>query len=159
MDYGNLCNQECAYPHQENTYARAYLDILPGIEALRKRLTKIMTAKRTGHSALTFRGGQLFGMRFQPPKQQPFLVVLPAPDQPDKARVLVDPNDMDKKGTMAIDWFIPSPDGKLVAVSLSLRPPNPSVTPRHARPSCLSTVFVGGDSVFCFPGQLAVISL
>jgi prolyl oligopeptidase len=108
-----------AWIDAQNTLARAYLDKLPGVEALRKRLTTIMTAKRTGHSALTFRGGQLFGMRSQPPKQQPFLVVMPAPDQPDKARVLVDPNDLDKKGTTAIDWFVPSPDGKLVAVSLS----------------------------------------
>ena len=40
-------------------------------------------------------------------------------DQPDKARVLVDPGELDKKGTTAIDWYVPSPDGKLVAVSLS----------------------------------------
>jgi prolyl oligopeptidase len=58
-------------------------------------------------------------MRRQPPKQQPFLVVLPAVDQPDKARVLVDPGEIDSKGTTAIDWYVPSPDGKLVAVSLS----------------------------------------
>jgi prolyl oligopeptidase len=108
-----------AWSDAQNAHARAYLDKLPGVEALRKRLTTIMSAKRTGHSSLAFRGGQLFAMRSQPPKQQPFLVVMPGPDQPDKARVLVDPTDLDKKGTTAIDWFVPSPDGKLVAVSLS----------------------------------------
>jgi prolyl oligopeptidase len=44
---------------------------------------------------------------------------MPAPDQPDKARVLIDPGELDKKGTTAIDWYVPSPDGKLIAVSLS----------------------------------------
>jgi prolyl oligopeptidase len=108
-----------AWSDAQNAHARAYLDKLPSVKALRQRLTAIMMAKRTGHSALTWRGGQLFALRSQPPKQQPFLVVMPAPDQPDKARVLVDPHDLDKKGTTAIDWFVPSPDGKLVAVSLS----------------------------------------
>ena len=40
-------------------------------------------------------------------------------DAAEKARVILDPNVLDKKGTTAIDWFVPSPDGKLVAVSLS----------------------------------------
>src|SRR5262249_12875356 len=35
------------------------------------------------------------------------------------AKVVLDPADLDKKATTAIDWFVPSPDGKLVAVSIS----------------------------------------
>jgi prolyl oligopeptidase len=108
-----------AWSDAQNAYARGVLDKLPGVETLRQRLTKIMTAKTTSHDDFHYRGGQLFAIRRQPPKQQPFLVVMPAPDQPDKARVLVDPNEIDKKGTTAIDWYVPSPDGKLVAVSLS----------------------------------------
>src|SRR5208282_420879 len=34
-------------------------------------------------------------------------------------RVVVDPNQLDSKGTTAIDFYVPSTDGKLVAVSLS----------------------------------------
>ena len=78
-----------------------------------------MAAKRTTHGSLILRGNRLFALRNQPPKQQPFLIVLPFPGQPSDARVLVDPNEMDKKSHVAIDWFVPSPDGKLVAVSLS----------------------------------------
>ncbi len=108
-----------AWSEAENVYARGVLDKLPGADVLREELTKIMAAKTTSHAGFSYRGGRLFAMRRQPPKQQPFLVVLPAPDQPDKARVLVDPNASDAKGTTAIDWYVPSPDGKLVAVSLS----------------------------------------
>jgi prolyl oligopeptidase len=108
-----------AWSEAQNAYARGVLDKLPGVETLRKQLTKIMTAKTTSHGGFSYRGGQLFAMRRQPPKQQPFLVVLPAVDQPDKARVLVEPGKIDSKGTTAIDWYVPSPDGKLVAVSLS----------------------------------------
>jgi prolyl oligopeptidase len=107
-----------AWSEAQNAYARSVLDKLPGVETLRKQLTKIMTAKTTSHSGFYYRGGQLFAMRRRPPKQQPFLVVLPAVDQPDKARVLVDPGEIDSKGTTAIDWYVPSSDGKLVAVSL-----------------------------------------
>ena len=35
------------------------------------------------------------------------------------ARTVVDPNTLDETGAMTIDWFVPSPDGQLVAVSLS----------------------------------------
>jgi prolyl oligopeptidase len=108
-----------AWSDAQNVHARSILDNLPGVKTLRGQLTKIMTAKTTSHGSFHYRGGQLFAIRRQPPKQQPFLVVMPAPDQPDKARVLVDPNEIDKKGTTAIDWYVPSPDGKLLAVSLS----------------------------------------
>src|SRR5262249_39738369 len=73
----------------------------------------------TSHGGLAVRGPRVFALRRQPPKQQPFLVVMPAADKPDQARVLLDPNELDKAGTTSIEWSVPSPDGKLVAVSLS----------------------------------------
>jgi prolyl oligopeptidase len=103
----------------QNAHARSVLDKLPSAEQLREQLTKIMAAKTTSHSAFAVRGERVFALRKQPPKQQPFLVVLPAADKPDEARVLLDPNELDKKGTTAIDWFVPSWSGKLVAVSIS----------------------------------------
>jgi prolyl oligopeptidase len=108
-----------AWSDFQNAHARSILDKLPGVEKLRERLTKILSARTTSHSTPVLRGGQYFAMRRQPPKQQPFLVVMESLEAPDKARVLVDPNEIDKKGTTSIDWFVPSPDGKLVAVSLS----------------------------------------
>jgi prolyl oligopeptidase len=103
----------------QNARARAVLDHLPGVAELRERLTKILAAKTISHAELAPRPGRLFALRREPPKQQPFLVVLPAADKPADARVLLDPNSLDASGTTTIDWFVPSPDGKLVAVSLS----------------------------------------
>ena len=46
-------------------------------------------------------------------------MLLDSVDSPDSARVLVDPAALDEGGLVHIDWYRPSPDGKLVAVSLS----------------------------------------
>ncbi|HEX4590200.1 MAG TPA: prolyl oligopeptidase family serine peptidase, partial [Gemmataceae bacterium] len=108
-----------AWSEAENKYAREALDKLPGVGILREKLTKIMAAKTIRHGSLVVRPTGVFALRRQPPKQQPFLVLLPALDKPAEARVLLDPNVLDKEGTTSIDWFHPSPDGKLVAVSIS----------------------------------------
>src|SRR5205823_13013003 len=71
------------------------------------------------YSSLVSRPGILFAMKFQPPKQQPILVTLASADDLKSERVVLDPNVLDAKGTTAIDWFVPSLDGKYVADSLS----------------------------------------
>ena len=71
------------------------------------------------YGSLIRRGETLFAVKNEPPKQQPFLVVLKAPEEPASERVLVDPNLLDPKGGTAIDFFVPSLDGRLTAVSLS----------------------------------------
>jgi prolyl oligopeptidase len=103
----------------QNAYARDWLNHLPNSKAIRERLTTIMTAKTVSYGQLAHRKGKLFAIKREPPKQQPFLIVLPSADAVDQARVLVDPNQIDAKGTTAIDWYVPSPEGSLVAVSLS----------------------------------------
>ncbi len=108
-----------AWSDSQNAHARAYLDHLPNVAAIRARVTEIMAAKTVGYWDLEVRHGTVFAMKRQPPKQQPFLIVIPAFQTSQDARVLVDPNEMDKAGTTAIDWYIPSPDGKTVAVSIS----------------------------------------
>ncbi len=116
----NYKHQEVkAWSDAENAYARAYLDKLPGREKLKKRVAEILEAKTVAHYNLAYRPGMLFAMKRLPPKQQPFLVVMPSAREPDKGRTLVDPTKIDAKGTTSIDWYVPSPDGSLVAVSLS----------------------------------------
>jgi len=103
----------------QNKHARGILERQPHIDAVRDRVAEIMTAKTVSYYALAYRGGQLFTMKYEPPKHQSFLIVMKSANDPESARVLVDPNVIDPKGLTTIDWYIPSPDGRLVAVSLS----------------------------------------
>jgi prolyl oligopeptidase len=61
----------------------------------------------------------VFALYTQPPKQQPMVAVLTLQLDASKPHIVVDPNALNPQGTTAIDWFVPSPDGKPVAVSLS----------------------------------------
>ncbi|QEF97672.1 Prolyl endopeptidase [Stieleria maiorica] len=103
----------------QNAYARDYLDALPDVDAIRKRVTEVMSAEQVSYSSVRHAAGQFFAMKRQPPKEQPFLVTFESLDHPDRARVLFDPNTVDAEGTTSVDWFEPSPDGSLVAISLS----------------------------------------
>jgi prolyl oligopeptidase len=107
------------WTEEQNKYTRAVLDRSPALQPLRKRLKELMTAPAPGYTGLQLRGKTLFALKSQPPKEQPFLVTLPSADEPDAAKVLLDPNALDAKGKTAIDFYVPSRDGSLVAVSLS----------------------------------------
>jgi prolyl oligopeptidase len=108
-----------AWSEAQNTRTRAYLDKLPDRATLEKTLTEWFAKTSPSYSSLVSRPGVLFAMKFQPPKQQPMLVTLASADDLKSEKVLLDPNAIDAKGTTAIDWFVPSLDGKMVAVSLS----------------------------------------
>ena len=108
-----------AWTEAQNRYTRAVLDALPGVEALRRRVREIRTIEVPRFGGLKTAGGRLFALRFRPPQQQPVLVVLPSADRPDEARVLVDPNALDPSGGTSMDWYVPSLDGRLLAVSLA----------------------------------------
>ena len=62
---------------------------------------------------------RFLAIKFQPPKQQPFLITMTSVDSTESVRVLVDPNEMDPQGKTRIDWYVPAPDGRMVAVSIS----------------------------------------
>jgi prolyl oligopeptidase len=104
---------------EQNAYSRAQLDKFKQLPALRKRLKELMSAASASYGGLQYRGDVLFALKKQPPAEQPFLVTLKSPDDPDSAKVVVDPNKIDAKGKTAIDFYAPSRDGKYVAVSLS----------------------------------------
>ena len=113
-----------AWSADQNKRARAYLDAIPSRKALREKVAKILSETSADRYALRMRKGTLFAMKAQPPLQQDFLVVMGSPAKAKteadlKERVLVDPNKLDPSGRTAMDWYVPSADGKYVAVSLS----------------------------------------
>ena len=108
-----------AWSDAQNQQTRKYLDNLPDRAAIEKQLQEWYAKTSPSYSSLVSRPGILFAMKFQPPKQQPLLVTLASADDLKSEKVVLDPNVLDTKGTTAIDWFVPSLDGKYVAMSLS----------------------------------------
>ncbi len=108
-----------AWSDAENKRTRADLDSLASRAGIEKQLKDWCAKTSASYSSVVARPGILFAMKFQPPKQQPMLVTLASANDLKSEKVLVDPNQIDSKGTTAIDWFEPSLDGKKVAVSLS----------------------------------------
>ena len=103
---------------EQNAYTRSRLDRFPSWEPLYDRLKGLLADTSARYYGLVHRG-KLFSMKRQPPKNQPFLVVLPSVVDASMEKVVVDPNVLDPRGATSIDWYVPSRDGKLVAVSLS----------------------------------------
>ncbi len=97
----------------------SYLAGLPGYADIQRRAQEIIGAASTSYVALKRGGLVFFALKHQPPKQQPFLVALDDVEDAGSERVIVDPNELDSSGATTIDWYSPSPDGRLVAVSLS----------------------------------------
>ena len=103
----------------QNQRTRAYIDKLPDRATIEKQLTDWFAKTSPSYSGLVSRPGILFAMKFQPPKQQQMLVTLVSADDLKSEKMVLDPNALDAKGTTAIDWFMPSRDGKYVAISIS----------------------------------------
>jgi len=103
----------------QNAYTRGVLDQIPARPAIRDRVAELSRDISPDYSALEYRGGTLFALKDQPPKNQPLLVALPSVDDLSQERVIMDPNAIDSTGSLTIDFFEPSLDGSKVAVSLS----------------------------------------
>jgi prolyl oligopeptidase len=103
----------------QNALTREYLDNLPARPGVKQRLQELINAGSVGYSSLQFRGRVLFAMKSQPPKQQPILVALGSAADPASEKIVFDPNAASAKGSIAVDFYVPSLDGKFVAMALS----------------------------------------
>ena len=104
----------------QNAVTEAYFAKRKDLPALRKRLTELMAAESPSFGGLQYGGKVLFALKRQPPMDQLLLVTLDSVDKPESAKVVLDLNKLDPKGKTSIDFFVPSRDGKLVALSLSV---------------------------------------
>jgi prolyl oligopeptidase len=108
-----------AWTKAQQQRTRAYFDGIPWRGVLRARVEQLLKADRTTYEQLESGGSTFFALKVQTPRQRPFLVALADLDDPATERVIVDPDAIDPSGETAIDFFVPSPDGNQVAVSLS----------------------------------------
>ena len=104
---------------QENAYTRGVLDRLAGRTAIHKRLTELLSIGSV--TAPVIAGHHYFYTKREGLQNQPVLYVrertsdgVTAPD-----RALVDANQLAADGTIALDWFQPSENGKYVAYGTS----------------------------------------
>ena len=108
---------EWALAQDERT--RRYLDGLAVRKPIFDQLMKQISATSSRYYSIQAAGSKVFALLDQPPKQQPMIAVMGTDVNPDAMRIVVDPNGLNPAGTTSIDWFVPSPDGSLVAASLS----------------------------------------
>lgn len=102
----------------QKQHARSKLDV-PERAAVRARVAQLLSDPSPSFWGLRDEGGMLFVLKTAPPKQQAMLVAIGPDADPKSERVICDPNAIDPTGKTTIDFFVPSPDKKLVAVSLS----------------------------------------
>ena len=100
---------------EEMAYTRGVLDPLPGRDAIHKRLTELLSIGSL--TAPQIGGKYYFYMRREGMQNQPVLYVREGVDGKD--RVLVDANQMAADGTIALDWYHPSENGKYLAYGTS----------------------------------------
>jgi prolyl oligopeptidase len=99
----------------QNALAQPYLEGIPAREAIKKRLTELWNYER--YDIPVKRGGHYFYSRNDGLQNQSVLYV--ADSLQAQPRVLLDPNTLSKDATVALGEIVPSPDGKLLAYSLS----------------------------------------
>ncbi len=100
---------------EENVYTRAILDPLPSREAIHKRLTELLSIGNITPPVLA--GHHYFYTKREGMQNQPVLYVRDELNASD--RVLVDANSLAADGTVALDWFHPSDNGRYVAYGVS----------------------------------------
>jgi prolyl oligopeptidase len=99
----------------ELAYTRGLLDPLPGRERIHEELTELLSIGSMGTPQVA--GKFYFYVRREGTQNQAVLLVREGVHGKD--RVLVDVNHMSADGTVALDWWSPSDDGKYVAYGIS----------------------------------------
>jgi len=103
----------------QNERTRAYFDQLKFHDGVAQQLEQLIADESASYSVAFKRGETIFALRNKPPAQQPVLVRFKSLQPPALWKVVFDPNAWNTNGTTAMDWFVPSRDGGVVAVSLS----------------------------------------
>lgn len=103
------------YVEQQLSYTRSMLDPLPGREKIKARLSQLLPI---GTVAVPQVGGKYyFHTRRDAGQNQPILYVREGLNGED--RILLDTNKLSTDGTVALDWWYASDDGKYVTYGVS----------------------------------------
>jgi prolyl oligopeptidase len=114
LEDGNLPETQ-KWVADEMAYTRALLDPLPGRDAIHKRLTELLSIGSI--TAPMIAGKHYFYTKREGLQNQPVLYIRDGLNGTD--RTLVDANQLAADGTIALDWFQPSDNGRYVAYGTS----------------------------------------
>lgn len=109
-----------AWAGAQTAYAEARIAARPGFDALRAQIAALLRIDTAEAPVVVGPPGgprRYFHRRQAADQDQPLLMVRDGEGGRD--RVLLDPNTRAADGTVALDWWVPSWDGKLVAYGLS----------------------------------------
>jgi prolyl oligopeptidase len=106
-----------AWAEAQNARTRAVLDALPARPALRAQLERLLRAPIAGAPRLA--GDRVFALERGGARDQAVLAVRPFEDAEAPSRTLIDPAGAADDAAVAIDWYSPSRDGRLVAYGTS----------------------------------------
>jgi prolyl oligopeptidase len=116
----NLTDPEVvAWADGQNVHTRNWLAAQSGHDSILARVVALTHSPAPRFSRLSYRAGTFFAIEALPDREQPFLVAFPSIDDTTGIRVLTDPNAIDPSGSTTIDFYVPSLDGRFVAVSVS----------------------------------------
>ena len=99
----------------QNALSQPFLESIPAREKFKARMTELWNYER--YDVPVKAGSRYFYLRNDGQQNQSVLYV--ADSLHGEARVLLDPNAMSKDATVALGEFVPSPDGKFIAYSIS----------------------------------------
>ncbi len=109
--------EAAAWVAAQNARTRAVLDALPQRPALHRRFLELFEIGSVGAPAAA--AGRVFTLERWGELDQAVIVLRSAVDATAAPRTLVDPHDAAADHAAAIDWFSPSPDGRLLAYGVS----------------------------------------
>ncbi len=107
------------FVEEENAYTRSVLKDIPGRDGLRKRIESLLTIGRVGAPRT---GGNRYFYERRDGRQNQAVVYVRDRESKDasiKDRTLIDVNALASDGTIALDWWYPSDNGKYVAFGTS----------------------------------------
>lgn len=103
----------------QNAYTHGYLEPLPQRAALVQYLLKVRQETHASYRSFEYTAGRLFALKHDPQRSSPLLVTFDSPENKASERVIVDLNTFLAGHPSQVDWYLPSPDGKLVGLALS----------------------------------------
>ena len=107
-----------AWTQKQAARTAQWLERYPHYDDVAARITELRYNPSITYWGLEEQAGHLFAYKNQPPKQLPFLVIIDDV-MTGRDRTVFDPMAFDSTGASSIDFFVPSPDGQRVAISIS----------------------------------------